>query len=369
MKQLKQAIILFITVSIQAHVSFKQEIHSHIPIDIECILGVDIGTVNCHFGIFSIQDDSIKLLYSLSTQTQEITNFTKVMQEVLDYAKNKYGHTIEHACIGVPGPFTCEEQEYIKAPLMWCPVDGADIKQHTTLQTIVMLNNFQIIGYGLDYVQEHIVQLNKAIPQKKAPKILAGVGAEVGSAYMIWQEQKDAYIVYPSEGAFSLFSPESHIQCELIDYLKSVLHKKTMTWCKFLSTFSNTRGIKAIYRFFAHQDNHPMSPDHIPDSALIFNSYQTDKFSRKSVDLFLDLYAQYVRSLAITFLPYGGIYLTGNVATQNIDLFTNGKFIHQFLNLPIDIDVLPHIPIYVVNDAKVGLYGAAHYLFHKLTPT
>ena len=61
-----------------------------IPKKITGVSGADIGGTNSNFGVFLFKQDKLKLLLSLHCKSQEITNFTQLVQDILDYIKNKY---------------------------------------------------------------------------------------------------------------------------------------------------------------------------------------------------------------------------------------------------------------------------------------
>ena len=55
-------------------------------------------------------------------------------------------------------------------------------------------------------------------------------------------------------------------------------------------------------------------------------------------------------------MAQGGIYIAGGIAAKNRDIFKTRIFMQEFLNA--DTIWLKKIPIKVILDTKVGLYGA-----------
>jgi glucokinase len=79
--------------------------------------------------------------------------------------------------------------------------------------------------------------------------------------------------------------------------------------------------------------------------------------------LFVKMYGSFAGSLAVVFLPFGGIYLAGGIATKNEWLFLEDnlfmKYFEQNYN-PILRPLLKKIPVYIVRDYSISLYGAAN---------
>jgi glucokinase len=79
--------------------------------------------------------------------------------------------------------------------------------------------------------------------------------------------------------------------------------------------------------------------------------------------LFVNMYGSFAGSLAVVFMPFGGVYLAGGIATKNEWLFLeNNLFMKNFeRNYNPNIrPLLKKIPVYIVRDYSISLYGAAN---------
>ena len=93
---------------------FKQvEYISAIKFDIMYILVAEIGGTNSNFGFFKIQNDKPELHFSWHYKSQEITDFTQLIKNLLDQVHQKYGITIKYACFAAAGVVT-PEQDFCK---------------------------------------------------------------------------------------------------------------------------------------------------------------------------------------------------------------------------------------------------------------
>ena len=79
--------------------------------------------------------------------------------------------------------------------------------------------------------------------------------------------------------------------------------------------------------------------------------------------LFVRMYAKVASNVALTLLPTQGLYLAGGIVSKNADWFLRqGEFISAFETVYKEslVDTLRNIPVYIVNDYAISLYGAAH---------
>ena len=97
--------------------------------------------------------------------------------------------------------------------------------------------------------------------------------------------------------------------------------------------------------------------------ALISQNAKDNQVCRDIMKLFVKMYGSFAGSLAVVFMPFGGVYLAGGIATKNEWLFLeNNLFMKNFeRNYNPNIrPLLKKIPVYIVRDYSISLYGAAN---------
>ena len=62
-------------------------------------------------------------------------------------------------------------------------------------------------------------------------------------------------------------------------------------------------------------------------------------------------------------LPFGGLYIAGGILKKNIGVFNKKVFMEEFL-LSRQKEVLQRVPVHIVLNRDIALYGAANYLVH-----
>jgi len=96
--------------------------------------------------------------------------------------------------------------------------------------------------------------------------------------------------------------------------------------------------------------------------AAISAQAATDPACGRAMAMFVDLYARVCAELCAVFLPTGGLFLAGGIASKTRGHFLDqGRFMARFeRNYRAHLDLLTRAtPVYLVHDYDLSLYGAA----------
>ena len=133
-------------------------------------------------------------------------------------------------------------------------------------------------------------------------------------------------------------------------------------WEDFLSG----RGIQNIYKFLEHSGEYLTTPcskeikESKYDTGTIAQHKDKDACCKATFEIFAKIYGRAAKNFALEQLAIGGIYIAGGIAAKNLDIFKKETFDYEFLNNQTYRKViLEKIPVFVVTDEDVGLYGAA----------
>jgi len=330
-----------------------------IPENITCVLGADIGGTNSNFGVFSSHDGKLTLLLSIHFKSQEIKNFTLVVQDFLDYIKNKYKINITYSSFAAAGVVS-EKRDYCKPTNLDFALDAKEIIKNTSITCAIIVNDFEIIGFGIDIIDpKNLVLINKGKPREHGARAILGAGTGLGKCILHWNNNLNKYLPVPSEGGHADFCPQSQTEYELTEFIKTSENRKcNISWEDVLSG----NGISRIYDFF-YQKNGRKEGEKIklhPDK--IFESRNINKHSSNTYSMYSTLYARCAKNLALDSLALGGVYIAGGIASKNIDMFKQKIFIEEFTNCCKQYDILKNIPVYIIADYNISLYGAAEFM-------
>jgi glucokinase len=97
--------------------------------------------------------------------------------------------------------------------------------------------------------------------------------------------------------------------------------------------------------------------------ALAAAAAGTDPLCAKAMDIFIRLYARVAADLTAAFLPAGGVFLAGGIASKNEARFLGGGLFMEMFEKSYREHIrkiLKATPVMIVKDYSVSLYGAAN---------
>ena len=338
---------------------FKEIIYvDPVPRNISGILAADIGGTNSNFGIFRLKNGEFELLLSLHIKSRQITDFTAVVQEILNYLQATHGITIKKSGFAAAGVVS-ETRDWVKPTNLDIIIDAKDILDKTGLACAFVVNDFEIIGYGLSRIQlKDLVKVNDGKSRIHANKAILGAGTGLGKCILVWHKEIGRYIPSASEGGHADFAPQTQNELDLAMFIKR-MEKRTcnISWEDVLSGY----GIQRIYRFFCHKSNTPCEANG-PHPDEIFNSRDKDENCHNTFALYTIFYARCAKNFALDALALGGVYIAGGIAAKNLPLFLESSFMKEFVNCGKQQELLQQVPVYVITDYNVSMHGAAAYM-------
>ncbi len=198
---------------------------------------------------------------------------------------------------------------------------------------------------------------------KRGNKAILGSGTGLGKGILRWVQSKHRYFPVASEGGHADFSAQTQLDMNLITFIqKQEQYMCNISWENVLSG----KGIKRIYNFFGafnqydHQDEAVAKDGPQPDD--IFKNRNRDKRCWDTFELYTILYARCAKNWALDALALGGVYIAGGIAAKNVDMFKLDYFTKEFANCGKQVLLLKSIPIWVITDYNVSLYGAIEYM-------
>lgn len=332
------------------------------------VLGVDIGGTNTNIAVAGLEKNTPFLLFSHHFKTEEIDSIIPAIQHVLRYTKENYDIEINNCCIGAAGVVS-SLNDYAELTNVSWNVDANEIIKNTALNNIKIINDFQIIGFGINYLNLnnnndiYIVrkQKNENLNQKFT-KAIVGAGTGLGKSILVYNELFNTYIPLHSEGGHADFSIQNKLEFELVDFTKKLRKiKQPLTYEELISG----RGLESIYLFLRQKNINKSSYteeiDKSDDKPQLISKYKSlDKTCKETFKLFTLFYARCLKNFALETMAVGGIYIAGGIALKNKEIFNTPAFISEFENTYRRNDLLKKIPIYVIMNYDVSLYGACY---------
>jgi len=313
------------------------------------------------------------VLYEEEFSSREFPDLAPLVRQFLRSAAAQLGQAPhpENACFGIAGPVADNASELTN--LGWT-LSGGRLSRELGIARVRLINDFAAVGYGIPALMpQDIVTLQEGCPDRDAPVALIGAGTGLGQGFLAPQPG-GGYRVFPSEGSHADFAPRSHLEFQLLEYLRERHQILRVSVERVVSGL----GIVAIYQFLRdrapQQESAALAAAHsrwqqelgrpektIDLAAEISTAAVTDRdhLCAQAMQLFTGAYGAEAGNLCLKLLAYGGLYVAGGIAPKILPLLQAGHFMSAFLDKGRMSAQMKKIPVHVVVNPRVGLIGAA----------
>jgi glucokinase len=271
--------------------------------------------------------------------------------EVAPFAKSVAG-----ACFAVAGPVEHGRASLTNLP--WRP-DEAEIARRFGFPHVRIINDFAAAGRGIAYLSaSDLLTLQVGQPVEHEPRVVIGAGTGLGVSTLDWDDT--GWEVHPSEAGHTDFAPIDALQDRLLHYLRDRFGR--VSYERVISG----PGLPRIVEFLEHTGHGMRSPalaeaiesgdaaKAIAECAL----RKKDELAVRALDIFVSAYGAFAGNMALATLAHGGVYVAGGIAPQIAEKLQDGTFMGAFAAKGRFQKLLHAIPVYVVMNNQVGLYGA-----------
>ena len=339
------------------------------------ILSADIGGTNTSIAVIEHENATFTLLARQVYQTHAIQSFSEALHRAMEVFERELEELrISSACLSIAGPV--KNNHAIPTNISWT-LDGREIEQEFGFETTV-INDFTALCYGIPLLDINNPQKITVLPhpdgtiptqQDHLPGIgvsaVVGAGTGLGVGYLI--EEADRILALPAEGGHSDFHPYGATGRELALYMEKKAGQPLNA-----ERLVSGGGLVNIFHFM--KDEKGANSRIIRDIAsledrekprAISRQAHNDETCRTIIALFVEMYARIAHNFALAYIPRRGLFIAGGIAAKNKEFFLeDNRFMKIFLHNinPIVRPLLADIPVYIVEDYRTSLYGAAHAL-------
>ena len=258
------------------------------------------------------------------------------------------GERPQAACIAVAGPL--EGQQIQMTNLPWL-LDAERISGQFGIATVRLLNDFTAQAHGLNALPaSDLCTLQAGVPQADGVRALIGAGTGLGMALLVpsaglWQ-------ALPSQGGLADFAPRGAEQLALCQALQSAYGRvsQELLLCG--------HGLERIYSFLAGHGV-LLNDTSLGARAISLAAEQHEPLACAALGLFAQIFAASAGNLALFSLAHGGVYLSGGMAPKMLSFLQTPAVLEAFVNKPPMRELLQSIPLHVVLNEQLGLFGAA----------
>lgn len=339
------------------------------------VLGVDIGGTNTNLAIAGVKNSKPVLLLTHNYKSKKLDSLVPAIENTLTYTKNNYDIEVNFACIGAAGVVSPSNDFAQLTNVKW-NASSKELTNKTSLDSVYIINDFQTIGYGLNLLNHNnkndIFQVRHRksdINMSKSTKAIIGAGTGLGKSILNYDEHFNAYIPIPSEGGHGDLPTQNDFEMQLIEFVKK---KRGISQPLSYEEVLSGRGIENIYLFLRNTEEsketqYTIEIENAVDKTPLISKYKDlDKTCKETFRLFTKFYARCAKNFVLDTLSMGGLYIAGGIAAKNKEIFSSNDFTIEFENAYNRTDLLKTIPISVIVNYDVSLYGACYAAIYKL---
>jgi len=320
----------------------------------------DIGGTKTAVALAEMQDGQVTLESYQLFLNKEYTSFDAALAAYLSIVPDK---NIDGLGISVAG--VVDDNRCHMTNLNWL-VDGGDLRERFDIKKVHLHNDLAAAGYGLEVVPvDGLERIGGGETAIKANRILISPGTGLGEC--IVHAVDGRYIPMPSEGGHADFAPFDGTTDRLWHFLKN--RQPRISSEHILSG----PGLNNIYRFLVAESGNKIDKeidnklDERPGAMVTDGAVDDhDPVCVRAIQIFFDILAAEGGNLALKCLSTGGAYFGGGIAPRLLTLLNKDRFTKIFADKGIHRKLLEAIPLWVVVDTDLPLYGAA---FHLLEVT
>lgn len=321
------------------------------------ILAGDIGGTNTRLGFFSLEQDRLVLEAVTTYPSREYESLETIVQKFV----TEQHQSVDSACLAVAGPV--HRDRVSTTNLAWL-VEAERLRLLLRTQAVTLINDLEAIAYGIPELEAHdLVTLQPGIDDASGNLAIIAAGTGLGQAAAFLDVDHGRHRPFACEGGHVDFAARSEREVELLRYMLARFER--VSYERILSG----SGLFAIYAFLHHTgqgDEDPALTETIYQQqhpAPIVRAALDGRSERciLALDLFVSLYGAEAGNLALKIMARGGMYIAGGIAPRIIERLRQPMFMEAFLSKGRMRSLLEAMPVKVILNDKVGLWGAARH--------
>jgi glucokinase len=246
-------------------------------------------------------------------------------------------------CLAVAGPIADDSRSADLTNRDW-RIDLPALEQHLGLSSITLVNDFAAAAMGVTVdTDDDPILIQAGDPVPDALRLVIGAGTGLGVASLLKREGR--WLVLPGEGGHIGFAPQDEQQDGLCRWLRQ-RHDRVI-----IEHIVSGSGLAAIHEYLHQQLLTPAEVAHLAN--------QGEARALASFDLFASVYGAVAGDYALARMAREGVFLAGGIAAANLELMRRGSFLKAFNAKGVHSKLAAHMPIHIVTEPLLGLYGAA----------
>lgn len=319
-------------------------------------LAADVGGTKTALALAEVRGNGPGILARQVYSSQDHASFEAVIADFLARREARaYAGKIAAACACIAGPV--EADRATTTNLRWT-IEARALRERFGIPAVRLVNDFAAVAVGIARLEAgdfEMLQQGEAL--EHGARAVIGAGTGLGVALMSWRDGE--YAVHASEGGHADFAPVDAPQDGLLQYLRREYGR--VSYERVLSG----AGLAQIFNYLATREAPTVelraALEGASDPAAVVSRFGLegrDPVAARALDIFAAVYGAFAGNVALTVLARGGVYIAGGIAPKIAGKLKDGTLVRAFTSKGRFSALLAAIPLKVVMNADVGLYGA-----------
>ena len=305
-----------------------------------CYLVADVGATNTRVSLTQgtrLLQDTIKTFQNSVAGSLEII--------LSEYLGQRFNYNLDGICVAVAGPVA--QNRVALTNISWT-VDLGQLKKLSGSPNASLLNDLQAQAYALPSLKdEHFEHLFGQKPMNRHDKMLV---CGIGTGFNIAEFIPTAYgpIVPPAEAGHARIPVRTEQERWIVNQIVA------------------QRGFASIEDILSGSGlallNSYICPEVSRTPQEVIEDSQNDPKAKEVIDCMVGFAGSIFGDLALTTLPFGGIYLIGGVSRAIAPFMHSGNYGTAFCDKGRFSDFNRQFATLMINDDFAALKGCANYL-------
>lgn len=267
------------------------------------------------------------------------------------YVTEEGGVDAKAACVAVAGPV--RDGRANMTNLDWT-IDKDTVARAAKAETVAVLNDLQAQGHALGFIDADNLREIIAFPDAgaHAAKLVVGVGTGFNAA-PVFETDAGRYVT-PSECGHVNLPAQTDEELDLADYIATVHGFPSV------EDVLSGRGLERVYAWLGHRAEDPR--EKLASEIMAACGDGSDARASEAARVFTRMLGTVVGNLALTQLPFGGIYLVGGVSRAMAPYLHTFDFEGALRNKGRFSGFMRNFGVAVIEDDYAALTGCAAHL-------
>jgi glucokinase len=326
------------------------------------ILAGDIGGTKTILALFSVKDDVAGVA---THETRFESGDYSSLDAIVDEFLRTTGARPAVASFDVAGPVKGGRANITNLP--WV-VTSESISDRFGIPDVFLLNDLQATAIAVPHLEaDELVTLNTGTPAVQGNIAVVAAGTGLGIGFLVWTG--DRYQALASEAGHTSFSPSGLQQIDLLKHLS-----ERFGHVSFERVCSGS-AVPDLYDFLLEQKGY-REPTWLRDelaqardrTAVIIDAALAGKadICEATLDIFVDALGTVAGNMAVSMMATGGIYFGGGIAPRILSRLQRPDFLSSLAHKGRFTEFCSDLPVQVIQNPKVALYGAAWFAVEAL---